>query len=96
MGRPYLRALLIALISVMSILPPAWGRSRTSPTSRKGHPNEYRYSAALSSTPVSLLIVRLPISGVPLFVISTRNPFPTNRVQSQSTLGSSRQETERD
>jgi len=59
MGRPCIRALLVALVCVMTLVSTSWGRSRSSNSIRRGHPNDRLRMATLASTRLYVIPVIL-------------------------------------
>lgn len=50
MGRPSIRAFLVALICVLTVVSTSWGRSRASNNVRRGHPNDRLRMVTMAST----------------------------------------------
>lgn len=96
MGRPRIRALLVALICVLTLVSTSWGRSRVSYSLRRGHPNERSLRASVGASQTTLLIVRNPVSGTPMFVISIARILDSLSEEEQQTPTHIKQETPRD
>ncbi len=95
MGRLCIRALLVALVCVLTVVSTSWGRSRAHFSTRRGHPNE-RYLRIASVSPLRVVIVRNPVSGAPMFGISIASLLGSQSTASQQSPEHIKQEKPRD
>lgn len=95
MGRPCIRALLVALVCVLTAVSTSWGRSRAQFSTRRGHPNE-RHLRTASVSPLRVVIIRNPVSGTPMFGISIASILGSQITASKQSPAHIKQEKPRD